>query len=108
MTEFFMRREYNFYVYIMASSSGTLYIGVTNNLLKRVADHKEGKIKGFTQKYSCNKLIYYEYFKDINYAISREKEIKKWRREKKENLIKQINPKWKDLYYEITDPESSS
>lgn len=96
-----MRREYNFYVYIVASSSGTIYIGVTNNLLKRIADHKAGKIKGFTQKYFCKKLIYYEYFENIYEAISREKEIKKWRREKKENLIKRLNPHWNDLYNEL-------
>mgnify|MGYP001615484245 CR=1 FL=1 len=93
-----MQREYNFYIYIMASSSGTLYIGVTNNLLKRTVEHKEGKIKGFTQKYSCNKLVYYEHFENIYDAISREKEIKKWRREKKQNLIKLLNPHWNDLY----------
>ncbi len=85
----------------MASSSGTIYIGITSNLLKRATDHKEGKIKGFTQKYSCNKLIYYEHYEDVNYAISREKEIKKWRREKKQNLIKQVNPHWNDLYSEL-------
>jgi len=96
-----MRREYNFYVYIVASSSGTIYIGVTNNLLKRVVDHKEGKIKGFTKRYSCNKLIYYEHFEDVNDAIGREKEIKKWRREKKQNLIKSLNPHWNDLYSEL-------
>jgi len=76
----------------MASLSGTLYIGVTNNLLRRIAEHKDGKIKGFTKKYSCNKLIYYEYFENILDAVNREKEIKKRRREKKENLIKSLNP----------------
>jgi len=85
----------------MASSSGTIYIGVTNNLFKRATEHKEGKIKGFTKKYSCDKLIYYEYFENINDAISREKEIKKWRREKKESLIKGLNPHWNDLYNEL-------
>ena len=85
----------------MASPSGTIYIGVTNNLLKRIAEHKEGKIKGFTQKYSCNKLVYYEYFENVYDAISREKEIKKWRRENKENLIRQTNPHWNDLFKEL-------
>jgi putative endonuclease len=96
-----MRREYNFYVYIITSISGTLYIGVTNNLLRRITEHKDGKIKGFTKKYSCNKLIYYEYFENILDAINREKEIKKWRRDKKENLIKSLNPRWNDLYSEL-------
>ena len=85
----------------MASLSGTIYVGITNNLLRRVAEHKEGKIQGFTKKYSCKKFIYYEHFEDVNDAISREKEIKKWRREKKQNLIKTLNPHWKDLYYEL-------
>ena len=96
-----MRREYNFYVYIMASASGTLYIGFTNNLERRVLEHKEGKIAGFSKKYSCNKLVYYEHFQDVYSAINREKEIKKWRREKKEELIKSLNPHWNDLYNEL-------
>jgi putative endonuclease len=100
-----MKREYNFYVYIMSSQSGTIYIGFTNNLLKRASEHKEGKIKGFTKKYSCNKLIYYEHFENVYDAISREKEIKKWRREKKQALIKSINPHWNDLYSVISTSE---
>jgi putative endonuclease len=95
------KREYSFYIYIMASLSGTLYIGVTNSLLRRVSEHKAGKIKGFTKKYGCDKLIYYERFNNIGAALFREKEIKKWRREKKENLIKTLNTHWKDLYSEI-------
>ena len=96
-----LKREYNFYVYIMASPSGTLYTGVTNSLKRRVAEHKEGKIKGFSQKYDCKKLIYYEHYKYIYNAIEREKELKKWRREKKQDLIKSINPHWNDLYEEL-------
>ncbi|MFA6215108.1 MAG: GIY-YIG nuclease family protein [Patescibacteria group bacterium] len=95
------KREYNFYIYIMASPSGTLYIGMTNDLLRRVNEHKQGEIKGFTKKYSCNKLVYYENYDYVYDAIEREKEIKKWRREKKQNLIKTINPHWKDLYEEL-------
>ncbi len=86
----------------MASPSGTLYTGITNDLLRRVLEHKQGKIKGFTKKYSCNKLIYYEQTDNVYSAIEREKEIKKWRREKKQNLIKEINPHWNDLYSELT------
>lgn len=96
-----MKREYNFYVYILASQSGTLYIGVTNSLPRRVAEHKEKIMSGFTKRYSCNRLVYYEYYSDISAALAREKEIKKWRREKKQNLIKTINPHWKDLYNEM-------
>jgi putative endonuclease len=98
-----MKREYNFYVYIMASSSGTLYIGFTNDLLRRVSEHKDGKVKGFTQKYSCNKLVYYEQYNDVYTAMNREKEIKKWRREKKQNLIRTVNPHWNDLYKDLTN-----
>ena len=95
------KREYNFYVYIMASSSGTLYVGMTNDLIRRVIEHKERKIEGFSKKYSCNKLVYYEHHKHVYNAIEKEKEIKKWRREKKQDLIKSINPHWNDLYQEI-------
>lgn len=96
-----MKKEYSFYVYIMASLSGTLYIGFTNDLLRRVLEHKEGKIKGFTQKYACHKLIYYEQCSDVYSAMNREKEIKKWRREKKQNLIKVLNSHWNDLYKDL-------
>ena len=81
----------------MASDSGTLYVGMTNNLLRRVTEHKERKAKGFTQKYRCNKLAYYEEGSDVYEAISREKQIKRWRRSKKEFLIRTINPQWRDL-----------
>jgi putative endonuclease len=85
----------------MASSTGTLYIGVTSNLIKRVFEHKNKFVKGFTEKYSCNKLVYYEVGEGAYSAIEREKQLKNWRREKKENLIKKINPHWKDLYDDI-------
>lgn len=91
------KNDYNFYVYIMASDSGTLYIGITNNLERRVWEHQHHFIESFTKKYSCYKLIYFEHFTDVHEAITREKQIKKWRREKKQNLIKTINPTWKDL-----------
>jgi len=95
------RRDYNFYVYIMASSSGTLYIGMTNDLIRRVSEHKEETVEGFSKKYSCNKLVFYEHHKYVYNAIEREKEIKKWRREKKHSLIKTINSQWNDLYEEL-------
>lgn len=85
----------------MASTSGTIYVGVTNNLFNRVSEHKEKRFDGFTKKYSCNKLVYYEHYTDVYDALEREKEIKKWRREKKQNLIKTLNPRWNDLYNEM-------
>jgi len=97
------KKEYTFYVYIMASSTGTLYVGMTNDLLRRVDEHKQGKVKSFTQKYSCNKLVYYEIHGYVYSAINREKEIKNWRRGKKMQLIKEMNPHWKDLYCDLID-----
>ena len=85
----------------MASESGTLYIGMTNDLIRRVSEHKEGKTEGFTQKYKCTKLVYYESTKYVYNAIEREKELKDWNRKKKEELIRTINPTWRDLYGDI-------
>lgn len=90
------------YVYIMASESGTLYIGFTTDLVKRVWEHKNDFVKSFTSKYQCHKLVYYEGGEDHDSVLAREKEIKKWRREKKEKLIKTINPGWEDLYKKIS------
>lgn len=89
-------REY--YVYIMASATGVLYIGVTNSLLHRIFQHKYGDMKGFSTKYRCRKLVYFEETDDIGAAIAREKELKQWRRAKKTALIAQENPQWEDLY----------
>ncbi len=91
-----------YYVYILSSQKyGTLYVGVTSNLLKRVYEHKEGIVAGFTKKYNVNQLVYYEIYHDINEAILREKQIKKWRRNWKANLIENANPNWIDLYLEL-------
>lgn len=90
-------KKRDFYVYIMASMSGTLYIGVTNNIERRVREHKTGKNEGFTKKYNCHRLVYCEYFTSILEAIAREKQLKRWNRIKKENLIKKMNPGWRDL-----------
>jgi putative endonuclease len=88
-----------YYVYILASKrNGTLYIGVTNNLLKRVYEHKNNLIKGFTQKYNVHNLVYYEQHNDIGKAITREKQMKKWKRQWKIELIEKSNPQWNDLY----------
>ncbi len=85
-------------VYIMASLSGTLYTGFTTGLVKRVWEHKNDVVQGFTKKYQCHKLVYYELCDSYDGALAREKEIKGWSRMKKENLIRTINPSWKDLY----------
>ena len=81
----------------MASDSGTLYVGVTNSLERRVYEHKTGRNSGFTQRYSCHKLVYYELHETPQDAIDREKQIKRWSREKKQGLIRELNPPWLDL-----------
>ena len=86
-----------YFVYIMTNKSKTLYTGVTNNLQRRVYEHKEKIFKGFTAKYNVTKLVYFEIFNDINSAIRREKQIKGWLRKKKIDLIETTNPEWKDL-----------
>ena len=86
-----------YYVYILASRSRTLYTGVTNNLARRVWQHREGAVPGFTTKYRIHRLVYYEAFRDVRRAIARETEIKKWRREKKVAMIEKGNPTWEDL-----------
>ena len=86
-----------YHVYIMASESGVLYTGVTNHLEFRAIQHKQKVTPGFTSKYNVTKLVYFEPFGDIRYAIAREKQLKRWRREKKVTLIEQMNPKWRDL-----------
>ena len=85
------------YVYIMASKSGTLYIGVTSNIKKRVYEHKNYLIPGFTDKYDIERLLYFEIIRDSATAINREKQLKAWRREKMVKLIDSLNPEWNDL-----------
>ena len=88
-----------YYVYILASKrNGTLYIGVTSDLIKRVYEHKNKLIPGFTSRYDVNILVYFETFGDIEIAIRREKQLKKWNRKWKLALIEKENPKWDDLY----------
>lgn len=94
--------EKHFYIYIMTNkSNAVLYTGVTNNLVRRVYEHKEKLVKGFTKKYKVNKLIYYEIFNEALGAIEREKQIKAGSRKKKLDLINSMNPEWNDLYQEI-------
>ena len=85
------------YTYIMGSTSGTLYIGVTSDLDTRILQHKNGAFEGFSKTYCCTRLLYYEKYDDIRTAIAREKQLKGWRREKKLNLIRTTNPELKDL-----------
>ena len=88
----------NYYVYVLASTkNGTLYVGVTSDLEKRLVEHRDKVFDGFTKKYDVTRLVYFEETNDVNAAIAREKQIKKWNREWKINLIKKINPDWKDL-----------
>jgi putative endonuclease len=91
-----------FYVYLLASKrNGTLYVGVTSDLIRRVYEHKNNLVHGFTSKYNVHRLVYYETTGDINSAITREKQIKKWKRGWKIELIEKSNPEWKDLYLEL-------
>lgn len=93
-----MRRKFVYYVYIMANVHNTaFYIGVTNNIVKRLFEHKTGIIEGFTKKYKIKKLVYLEEYKNINEAIQREKQLKNWHRDWKINLIKKVNPEFNDM-----------
>jgi putative endonuclease len=92
-----MRREKRYYVYLMASKSRVLYVGVTGFLYARVMQHKRAQVEGFTKKYHVNRLVYFETFRYVNNAITRETEIKKWRRAKKVALMETNNPTWEDL-----------
>ena len=83
------------------SNNKVLYIGVTNNLKRRVYQHKNGEIDGFTKKYNVHKLVYFEHFTNIEHAIKREKQLKKWKRQWKNELVESKNPKWADLYNKI-------
>ncbi|AWM03759.2 GIY-YIG nuclease family protein [Bradyrhizobium amphicarpaeae] len=95
----------HYYVYILASKiGGTLYIGVTNDLIRRVAQHKLKLIESFTEKYNVARLVYFEQFDDPENAIKREKRLKKWNRAWKVRLIEQHNPNWDDLYHELAGP----
>jgi putative endonuclease len=95
-------RDYHFWIYIMTNEHDTvLYIGMTNDLAKRVSEHRTGEIPGFTANYRCKKLIYYEHCTDVRDAIAREKQIKNWSRAKKVKLIVTLNPRWFDLAPDI-------
>jgi len=97
-------KNHNYFTYIVTNKHKTvLYIGVTNDLQRRVYEHENGLVHGFTKKYNCHYLVWHERFQYIQDAIAREKEIKKWRREKKDNMINDLNPKWDFLNEEIKE-----
>ena len=91
------RRARSYYVYIMSSYRGTLYTGVTDDLARRVYEHRHKLTGGFTDSYNVSRLVYFEETPDVNVAIAREKQIKRWRRNKKVTLIEGMNPSWEDL-----------
>ena len=93
-----MPKEHRYFVYLLTNwNNKVMYVGVTNNLERRIYEHKNKMVQGFTEKYNVSKLVYFEETNDVASAISREKEIKKWRREKKDALAITVNPEWKDL-----------
>jgi len=97
-----MKDEKQYYVYILASGkNGTLYIGITSDLLNRIFKHREGIFEGFTKKYKVDNLVYYEIYGEVYEAIIREKRLKKWKREWKIKLIEEFNPSGKDLYKDL-------
>jgi putative endonuclease len=100
-----MGSEKCYWVYILASKiGGTLYIGVTNDLVRRVYEHKMKLVRGFTNRYEIGRLVYFEQYNDIEAAIAREKRLKKWQRAWKIRLIEELNPNWDDLYPQIATP----
>ncbi|MDN5941071.1 MAG: GIY-YIG nuclease family protein [Nitrospira sp.] len=91
-------REHQYFVYLLTNwNNRVMYVGMTSDLVRRLYEHRTGAVKGFTEKYNVHKLVYFEETGDVHAAIAREKEIKKWRREKKNALVIQANPQWRDL-----------
>jgi len=94
----------HYFVYILSSKNKVLYVGMTDNLSRRIFEHKERLVEGFTKKYNVDRLVYYEVHPDLISAEKREKQLKNWHRQWKINLIESMNKEWKDLYSEIEDP----
>jgi putative endonuclease len=92
-----MKSNNQYFIYIITNKTGTLYIGLTNNIKKRIYEHKNKLIEGFTKKYNIDRLLYFETFRDMDSAIAREKTLKGWLRKKKLELIRDSNPEWKDI-----------
>jgi len=104
-----MSRERAFWVYILASRvGGTLYIGVTNDLVRRIYEHRSKVVPGFTRKYGVQRLVYFEQYSTVEAAIDREKKLKKWHRQWKVRLIEESNPDWADLYTGIAAGNTGS
>jgi putative endonuclease len=100
-------RDHEYFVYMLATKpQGTLYVGVTNDLMRRVYQHRQGLLPGFTKKYGIKMLVWYNAYGDINDAIAQEKRIKRWRRDWKKNLIERDNPHWIDLYPALSNAGS--
>jgi putative endonuclease len=100
-----MPQDHRYYVYVLASErNGTLYVGVTNNIVRRVYEHREGLVEGFTRQHSVKHLVHFEEYSDVHSAIQREKRLKKWKRDWKLRLIGKSNPDWVDLYSSIAIP----
>jgi putative endonuclease len=98
-----MSRDYDFWVYIVTNQlDSVLYIGMTSDLTRRIGEHRSGELAGFTADYRCHKLIYYEHYSNVDEAIAREKQLKKWSRAKKVELIERMNPCWVDLFEEVS------
>jgi putative endonuclease len=98
-------REHRYFVYLLTNwNNRVMYVGITNNLVRRLSEHRTGAAKGFTGKYNVHKLVYFEETVDVHAAIAREKEIKKWRREKKNALVVRTNPEWRDLGNDLGCP----
>ncbi len=101
-----MSDTHHYYIYLLTTNNNkVMYVGMTNNLERRVYEHKMKLVPGFTAKYNVSKLVYFEETQDVHAAIAREKEIKKWRREKKNSLVAAVNPHWQDLsasWFEIS------
>lgn len=102
-----MGREYHFWVYILSSRSRNLYIGITNGLIRRTSTHREALHRTHTARYEIHRLVYFEYFRYVQSAIAREKELKKWTRTQKIELIERENPTWEDLFPTLTQPASA-
>ncbi|MEA3025251.1 MAG: putative endonuclease [Alphaproteobacteria bacterium] len=100
-----MSRDHSYFVYILASKiGGTLYVGVINDLVRRIYEHRNGLADGFTKKYAIHRLVYFEQHSDIEAAIQKEKQLKNWNRAWKIRLIEETNPNWSDLYPGIAKP----
>ena len=103
LAEIIVMADKQFYVYILASRrNGTIYVGMTSALMQRVWQHKNNLVEGFTSKYKVDQLVYYEMIEDPNVAVQRERQLKKWNRKWKLQLIEKMNPTWRDLYDDIT------